>query len=136
MTSGTRSIVSQRSWICWRVVTSAMSPPDSFVISAEQARPAPRSSTPFGMRTRIMKCPGVGLRMNTPTHFSRSLSSSAIVFQPSRANRMRSSVTSRPSCVGLERLDLVHDGDSAAAQPHRARLQLGLTRERVAGATA
>ena len=36
MISGTRSIVTQRSWSCWRVVMSAMLRPDSRVICASR----------------------------------------------------------------------------------------------------
>ncbi len=100
MTSGTFSSVTQRSWICWRVVTSAIGRPDarpaSRVISPS-SRACAALTMPLGMRTRIMKCPGVGRRWKTPTHLSRSLSSSPSVFQPSRAKRARSSCTSRPS---------------------------------------
>ena len=100
MASGTPSIVTQRSWICWRVVTSAMFRPVAFVISPSR-RAWAAVTMPLAMRMRIMKCPGVGFRWNTPTHFSRSLSSSAIVRHPSRAKRTRSSVTSRPSRSAL-----------------------------------
>ena len=36
MMSGTRSIVTQRSWSCWRVVMSAMVRPDSRVSLGEE----------------------------------------------------------------------------------------------------
>ena len=96
MTSGTPSMASQRSCTCCRVVTSAMLRPVALVISPSR-RACAVVTMPLAIRMRIMKWPGVGLRWNTPTHFSRSLSSSAIVRHPSRAKRTRSSVTSRPS---------------------------------------
>jgi hypothetical protein len=61
ITSGTPSMPSQRSWTCWRVVTSATFRPDSFVISP-RSRTCAAVTIPFGMRTRIMKWPGVGRR--------------------------------------------------------------------------
>ena len=104
MTSGTFSIVTQRSCTCWRVVTSMIGRPEarpaSSVISPSR-RACAAVTMPLGMRTRIMKWPGVGLRWKTPTHFKRSVSSGAIVFQPSRAKRTRSSVTSSPSFSAL-----------------------------------
>jgi len=58
--AGTRSSVTQRSWICWRVVTSAIGRPDarpaSSVISPSR-RACAAVTMPFGMRTRIMKWP-------------------------------------------------------------------------------
>ena len=54
MTAGTVSMVTQRSWTCWRVVMSAMSRPDSRVISA-RIRAWAAVTMPLGMRMRIMK---------------------------------------------------------------------------------
>ena len=90
---------------------------------------------PFGMRTRIMKWPGVGLRWKTPNHFSRSLSSSAMVFQPSRAKRTRSSETSSPSFSALSASILFMPplvlGHGQPPEPDRAGLELRLARERI-----
>src|SRR5215813_4004989 len=96
---------------------------------------------PLAMRMRIMKWPGVGRRMNTPTHLSRSLSSSPMVFHPSRANRTRSSWTSSPSFSALSASVLfIADLPSASGgdvvphgtDAHGAGLELRLLREGVA----
>jgi hypothetical protein len=52
---------------------------------------------PFGMRTRIMKRPGVCLRKKTPAHFRRSRSPSVIASHPSAAYLGTSARISRPS---------------------------------------
>ena len=120
MISGTRSTVTQRSWSCCRVVTSAMVRPDSRVSWASR-RTCEALTTPFGMRMRIMACPGVGRRMKTPTHLRRSLSSSPMVFHPSRAKRTRSSWISRPSFSDLSASILFIGGHRRAGGGARRR---------------
>ena len=120
MMSGTRSIVTQRSWSCWRVVMSAMVRPDSRV-SRLRSRTCVDVTTPLGMRTRIMAWPGVGRRMKTPAHLRRSLSSSPIVFQPSRAKRTRSSWISSPSFSALSASILFTAGIPPASAAARRR---------------
>src|SRR5262245_21939220 len=111
--------------------------PVAFVISPSR-RACAAVRMPLAIRMRIMKWPGVGLRWNTPTHFSRSLSSSAMVRHPSRANRTRSSVTSRPSRSDFS-ASILFIGSTPSTrylsdppQAHGARLQLGLLRHRIA----
>src|SRR2546425_13024802 len=136
-------MVTQRGWIGGRVVMPAIgrreARPASSVISPSR-RACAAVTMPFGMRTRIMKWPGVGRRWKPPTHFSRSLSSSPSVFPPSRGKRTRSSVTSRPSfsafIASIRFMGARHSGSCGfePAQPHGTRLELGLARERIARA--
>ncbi len=82
--SGTSSMPNQRSCICWRVVKSAKPRPNSSESSAT-TRIWDEFVMPLGMRSRIMKRPGVWRRKKTPAHLSRSRSPSVIACQPSAA---------------------------------------------------
>ena len=97
---GTSAIASQRSWICWRVVMSA-SPRPCSLARAPSVLTWAASVRPFGIRIRIMKCPGVRLRRKTPHHLRRSTSPSEIASTPSSAKRGMSAPTSSPSFSAL-----------------------------------
>ena len=135
MTSGTPSMVSQRSWTCWRVVMSATFRPESGGDLAEEPS-LRRADDAVGHADPHHEVPGRGPAVK----HARPLEPLLVVVgdassSPSRAKRARSSRTSRPSFSCLERLDLVHRPRLRGNEPeaHRAAFSSGCVRERVAG---
>ena len=143
MTSGTPSIVTQRSWTCWRVVMSAMFRPDSPRDLAEEPH-LRRGHDAVGHADAHHEVARAWAgAWKTPTHLRRSLSSSRDGL-PALAGEADEVVRDvEPVLLGLERLDLVHRarprrggqrriGRSRTAQA----LSSGWLRERIARGSA
>ena len=84
--SGTLPSSNPRSRICCRGVMSSSQFPRRRETSAI-ARGLRLLVNPFGILTRIMNFPGVGLRKNTPTHLSRSFSAAVSDSKPCPISR-------------------------------------------------